>query len=629
MLASLRKSASTWVVRAFLFLLVLSFGVWGIGDIIRGHTDTSVARVGSVVIQANDFSSQYRNALNALQDRLGRAITPDQAKRLGLPETTLQQMIGRSLLDQEAAALGVTVSDRQVAAAIEHNQAFFDAKGQFNRALFQQRLADQGMSEAMFAAITRQNLDREQVIDALSAGAGTVPAIEARTLYEYRQEQRVAQILAIPPEKAGPVPAPTTAELAAYHKAHAAAFTAPEYRDIVFLTLTPSERAAAMSVSDQELKDEYAAERGSLAVPAKRHIEQIPFTDEASAKTAAARIKAGQSFAAVAKAMRNLSAKDIDLGLVTENSLPPELGKIAFSLKKGQVSPPIKTPLGWHLLLVTEIDPAGVASFDEVKAKVKQAVQLRKAGDAMYKLSNQLEDALAGGATLAEAAVQLKLTLYKVPAVDAKGLDPDGKKVTDLPPFSNFLSTVFQTPAGSDPEVTDAGDSSYFALKVVGVTPPTLKPLDKVKAQVEAGWRAQQQRENARKLAATMVGRLKEGTTFATLASSIGESLTTLGPLTRTGEGAAETVSPALLHDLFAAKPGGIVTAPAATGGGTMVARLLQIVPADPQDHKATVDQLTSDLTNAAENDLFSEYRADLEKAYPVTINRQMLQSAL
>lgn len=629
MLGSLRKSASTWVVRVFLFLLCLSFGVWGIGDIIRGHHDTSVAHVGSVTIEAQDFSQQYRTTLSALEDRLGHAVSPDQAERYGLPEHVLDQMVGRALLDQEAAHLNVSIPDEAVALDIKQNPAFHDPKGNFDRALFQQRLADQGMSEAMFAAITRGNMIREQVIDALARGAHAVPAIEVQTLYDYRQEKRVARILVIPPAKAGKVAPPTTAELAAFHKSHAAEFTAPEYRDIVFLDLTPQARAATMKVSEQELKDEYEAERGSFVVPAKRHIEQLLVPTEAAAKAAAAKIKAGATLDAVAKSI-GPTAKVIDLGLQTEPQLPAALGKIAFALKKGEVSPPIQTPLGWHLLQVSEIDPGTIKTLDEVKDQIRKVVALRKAGDAMYQLSNKLQDTLAGGATLAEAAKQLGLTLHKVPAVDAKGLDPDGRKVAGLPAFSNFLSNVFSTPAGSDPEVTDAGNNAYFAVKVVGVTPPALKPLDKVKAQVEADWHAEQQRVNARKLAAVMAGRLKEGSTFESQAKDIDQKLQTLGPMTRDGNGAGAPLSPALLHDLFAARTGAVIIAPAATADeGTVVAELLQVIPADAKDNKGAVSILTSELAGAAENDLFGEYRKALAKHYGVSINHQMMQNSL
>ena len=123
MLSSMRKSASSWVVRFLLFLLVLSFGVWGIGDFLTGHVDTSVASVGGTKITAAAFQSEYRRILNNASRRLGTTIDTARARRMGLPHLALEEMLNSALLDEEAARLNLAVSNRVVADSIRANKS--------------------------------------------------------------------------------------------------------------------------------------------------------------------------------------------------------------------------------------------------------------------------------------------------------------------------------------------------------------------------------------------------------------------------------------------------------------------------------------------------------------------------
>src|SRR5690348_10357233 len=136
MLQAIRSKAGSFVVKALFALLILTFGVWGIGDIFRTRSaDTVVASVGGHSISAEELQTAVRRALEQLSMRFGNAIDLQQAKQLGLIDQTLTQLVDRSLIDQEVARLQLDTSDDLIRNAITGNPSFRGSDGRFDRGL--------------------------------------------------------------------------------------------------------------------------------------------------------------------------------------------------------------------------------------------------------------------------------------------------------------------------------------------------------------------------------------------------------------------------------------------------------------------------------------------------------------
>ena len=145
MLDLLRRQTGSWIVKAFLGVLILSFAVWGIGDIFRGPSDATVATVGDVEITRSQFGDAYRRELDRLNRRLGRQLDADQARQLGVENLTLQRMINRALFDQVASGYGLTVSDGDLAADIRSDPAFRGELGRFDPLYYRDVLRQLGL----------------------------------------------------------------------------------------------------------------------------------------------------------------------------------------------------------------------------------------------------------------------------------------------------------------------------------------------------------------------------------------------------------------------------------------------------------------------------------------------------
>jgi peptidyl-prolyl cis-trans isomerase D len=621
MLQAIRSRAASVVVKALFVLLILSFGIWGIGDIFRSHSpETVVATVGDRSIRAEELQTALRPVIERLNARLGGSMDLPQAKKLGVVDEVLRSLIDASVLDQEAARLRLEVSDDVIRNSITRNPSFQGANGAFDPAAFRTLLAANRMSEDQYVARLRADIPRQDLLLAASVGAAAPqPIVDA--LYRYRSEKRVADVVALPNAGAGDVGQPSEEELTKFYDAHPDLFRAPEYRGFTLVSLSPSDLSQGIEVSEARLKDEYDQRQDEFVLPERRDVQQILLPSEEKAKEAEAALAAGRDWTEVATTIAGQKPETIDLGLTKRDEMPKELGDVAFELPLDKASEPIQSSLGWHILRVVKIEPPATQSFAEVKAKLEAEVARREAVDRVYKLANQVDDALAGGATLDDAAAKFGLKKTVVEAVDEAGQDRDGKTVPLPVAPAEVLKLAFATEQGHASRVTETTDDAIFALKVDKVTPPAVRPLAEVKDKAIAAWREEQQRERVTKEAEALAAAVGPDKTLAALAGQKGLKATTTAPLLRS-PGRDSTVAPALVAKLFAAKPGEAVTAEDASGA--FVAQLTQVQASDQVPDGAAA-QLSRELAAGLQRDLGEELTQALRAQFPVDIKRVAL----
>lgn len=621
MLETLRKHSSSIVVKALMFLLVLSFAAWGIGDYIRrGAEDLPLATVGDVRISQAQYEYEWQSEINRLRSVLGPQFGREQARALGLPESVMNRLVNDTLFDLGAKSLGIVVSDANLRATIEANPSFRGPLGAFDRARFQQVLQTVGMTESRYIALLRADLTRQQLLASVDPGK-LAPALLVHAIYRERNEKRAFAYVAIE-DQAVPAPAePDEAALAQYHRDHAKDFTAPEYRALTVLSFNADELAKEIKVSDAELQEAYEARAGEFQTPERRALQQILVADEAKAKQAYELLREGRDFAAVAKEVAGMAPDAITIGTLAKNQLLTELAEPVFAVKEGDVTTPVKSPLGWHLVRAAKIEPATHQTLAQVRDALAMAVAREKAIDGLVSLANRVEDALGGGAKLEEAAARFNLKIAKIPAIDPRGLDPAGKPVDGLPPGESFLPITFETAEGSDSPLTDTGQDGYFIGHVDKVTPPALKPLAQVRDHVLAAWRAQERADAAKKRADALAEKLRAGGDLKALAAEAALTLRESGALTRRGGG--ELPAP-LVEAVFKLKPG--ETAVARGDKAFYVARLARIDEPDPAVDKGTVDSIASQINQSIQSDLHAQLASALRQHYSVSVNRASLE---
>jgi peptidyl-prolyl cis-trans isomerase D len=627
MLQSMRKSAKSWVMVVLFGLLILSFAVWGIGDILRpGVKGTAaLATVGGTKITFDQFRRQLTRTIELQRQRLGVTLTFRQAYQLGLANQVLQNMISEELLALGAKDAGVTISTDLVSREIREDRNFRNRFDEFDRAIFMRALEQSRLTEAGYVAARRREIARGQYTGILAAN-DALPRSLVNRLYRYENEKRVADVVVIADSSVKKIPEPSEAAIAAYHKKHAKRFTAPELRRIVAIVLTPAEVAASIEVSDADLRRAYQERSAEFLSKERRTVEQMLFSDEATAKKAYAALKAGQAFDKVAKEIAKQEAGALSLGTVDKDGLPLKvLGDTAFKLKEGGYSAPVKSDLGWHILRVTKIEKTKTKPFAEVKAKLKADIQKERAGDKLVKLTNQIEDELGSGATIEEAAKKYNIKVSKYPAVDRQGNDADGNKIKGLLTAPEFLSRVFELEEGEDSGIAETRGGASFVVRVDKITKPALRPLAKVRDQVVAAIKKEARRAEATKRAKAILEKLKGGFTLATVAKREKLAVRTTKPFGRDGKAAGPNVDGALVTKLFKARRGQAVMEDGKDG--VVIASVTEIKEANPASDSAGVKRLKETIARGIHLDLLAGLSGALKDRHGVEIDQEAFKT--
>jgi peptidyl-prolyl cis-trans isomerase D len=619
MLQLIRSKATSFVVKILFGLLIVTFGIWGIGDIFRSAgPDTTVAKVGGRAITAAELTQQVQTQIDRMRSALGTSIDAQQAKELGVVDQALQGLISSDLVELEINRLGLAVGDEAVRDSIVANPAFHNEAGVFDRNIYAQVLQSNNMTEAQFEALQRGALLKAQLQGALAAGV-TPPVALVDALYRARAERRIADIVTLPPSAAGAVPAPTEERIAAFYKAHQDQFQAPERRSFKVAMLRLDDVAAGIALTDDDLKQAYDQHQDEFRTPEQRQVLQMLLPDEASAKVAEAQLAAGTDFAKVANDVAKMDdPASLDLGWVKHDDLPADLADAAFDLKQGATSAPINSTFGWHILRVTGIKPAQQQSFDQVKDSLKQQIARDRAADHMADLANALDDAIAGGATFDDVVKKFALKTASASDVDADGKDAAGTAI-DLPEGREpILKTAFSIDRDQMSSLTEMGDNGYYIVQVGAVTPAAAKPLAEVHDAVAQAAQGDVQAQALQTVADKIVQEVNGGRSLKDAAAARGLSVTTTAPLPRTG--GDDKVPPALVAKLFDAKPGGAVSE--AAGDSVIVAQLTSIAPADPATDADAVKQLSQDVGAVMQSDVLSEFDKALRQTFPVTVDQ-------
>lgn len=621
MLLSLRKKVAGVFVKALFGVLVLSFAVWGVGDVVRGgFFGDTVAEVGGLKIGGQILDRAYRRELNRLRPL---NIDEAQARQMGILDRVLQNLIAQAAYDAETVDLGMMVSDDAVRREIRDIRAFKNQQGRFDRFQFEQVLRSNGFTEEGYVQQLRHDLMRDQVLNSISEGA-VAPKAVVNALYRWRAEKRVAETMEVKVGKSAAVGTPDEAALVEFHKANASRFTAPEYRSLRFISLQADDLTGEVEIAEDAVRKVYDERIDEFTVREKRTVEQMVVSDQEMAKRAAGMLSEGRTFGAVAKEVAGQDEDSTKLGAITENDLPEELAKKVFALAKNVISEPVEGPFGWHIFRVGAIEPGRTQSYAEVKKTLRAELANEQAIEALFKVVADLEDTLGGGATLGAAANQLNLKLRRLAAVDAEGKAKDGKAIADLP-GQPFLQTVFDTESGSESALTETGEGSYFILKVDGVTPSVLRPLATVRGEVAAAWRDDQRSKQAKARADKIAERLNNGEQLAELSKEFNLKIVTSQPFTRDGTGVRTSLAPAAVVETFGLKKTG-KAAVARTRGGFVVVRLMEIRDASPSADRKAVEATGRAVQSGLVDDLLLQFNRSLQDRHGVSIDRRVLQ---
>lgn len=627
MLDKLRKGAQGWVAKLLLILLVAAFGVWGISGSMFDTIGNSVVTVGDTTVSPTEYRLAYNRQLGQLGQQLGTRLTSEQARAFGVPQRALSQLVAGAALDEQASEMNLGLSDDRLARLIAEDPAFHDFNGEFDRANFARVLGALGMSQADYIESRSKVAVRSQIVEAVADGFKAPDAMLA-AMAQHQAETRDVDYILLTADALPPVADPGEEELQAYYDAHKADYVAPEYRKITYVKLEPEDIADPAAISREAVQADYEANKAKYSTPETRTVDQLVFDDRAAAEEAAERLAGELTFDELAAELGRNPA-DIRIGSFAEGEAPSAaIGEAVFAVEEeGGTTGVVDGPFGPIILRVAEITPERTRSLEEVGPEIRRQMALSEAYDMVLTVHDAFEDALAGGATLTEAADQQRLDVATVEAVDRSGRNPAGEVLSDLPQSQELLQSAFEADAGVQLPPIAIGSDGFVWYHVDEVMPERQKAFDEVREQVIADYKAQEADKAVGAKATEIVERLNNGDTLATIAGELGLSVETKYALQRDSED--PVFGPAAVEAAFGGPQGHAGVAPADSSAGRIVFKVTAVNDASQTTAESVPESQRQAISRGMADDILDQMVSVLRNQYGVEVNQTLAERAI
>lgn len=513
---------SRWVGYLILGALIVVFAMWGpyaVVDLSMGQGDYA-AKVGGEKISAAEINERWQQRLPQLLQASGGQLSEE--RRVQAQNELLDGAVTALAATQHARKLGLRVSDAKVEQAFRETPAF-QIDGKFNANAARGMLAQAGLSVQAYEADLRNSLLTEQLQRAIAGTDFLTPAESKRLLALLDEEREVRFALLQPDAFAGNAPVDAAA-IEAYYKAHEKDFAVPESVKLDYAELSLPAVAAGITVSDAQLRERYEKDKDRYVQDETRHARHILIpvdgtTNDAKAAAQAKeiyeRLKGGADFAALAKQFSKdtVSAEQGgDLGWAGRDVYVKEFADKLFAMKEGELSEPVKTQFGYHIIKLEGIRAGATRSFDEVRAELADALRTELAGKEFSIREDQLQEKLEqGGAKLDQLVMEFGMTRGTVEHFErgAGGLPLGSDAELNRLVFSD--AALNQRRVGGPVQL---GEDRITIFQVVAHSPASTKPLAEAKDAIVAAIRRERGTAAAQAAADAAVARLKAGAKF-------------------------------------------------------------------------------------------------------------------
>ncbi|MBN8186449.1 SurA N-terminal domain-containing protein [Salipiger thiooxidans] len=607
-----KSGITKYIVWGVLIASFVGFGAFGTVNFTGGAG--SIGTVGDTTIETTDYARALQNEMRAVEAQTGQPVTLEQARQFGLTDQVLAQVVTNAALDEETRKLGISVGDKRVAEELRNVQAFQGPDGKFDRSAYAYALQNAGLKEAEFEDSLRQESARSILQAAVLSGT-TLPDTYVNTLLGWVGETRDFTWATLDRDALTTgLPVPTDEELQAWYDENIDQFTLPETKVITYAWLTPDMIVDTVEVDEQALRDAYEERHAEFNMPERRLVERLVFSSEDEAQAAADRIASGETDFEGVVAERGLAIIDTDMGDVTRASLG-EAGDAVFGAEVGTVVGPEPSNLGPALFRVNGVLAEQVTPFEEAVPDLRDALVLDRARRVIEGMSQELDDELAGGATLEELSQDTDMELGQIEWSETSD--------TGIAGYEAFREAAQAVQDGDYPAIDDLGDGGVFALRLDEQRDPAPAPFEDVRDEVAQLWEQDQATQALVAQAEELATAISGGGSF----EDSGLSPTQESGLTRNQP--IEGLPAAILEAVFTMEPGEARALPG--NGAALVVRLDGVTPVDmdaPQVAQVG-DQLRDQAATSVANDIFRALNTDIQSRAGVSVDQSAVNAVL
>ncbi|HEU5180765.1 MAG TPA: peptidyl-prolyl cis-trans isomerase [Candidatus Polarisedimenticolia bacterium] len=614
-----------WVLWIVIASFVLGF-VYGIGALVSGTKDANrtdwAARVDGEVISVQRFQDEARNLDSTYRQLLGAQYDSQRAYlRIGL--TAVNRLIDGDLLEKEAGRAGLSVTGQEVAEAVMKDPSFQQNGAFVGRERYEKLYrSNPVMFENFESSVRRQLLVNK--LRSLVEDSAAVTEAELKEVFRRQNEKATFEYLILDASRLSAA-APSDAEIEVYYKAHLADYSGGEGRSGKVALFSFKEIAKGIDVPESEVRSQYLQDQKSLyTVPEKRRASHVLVkvasdapadavkSAEARIRKALSRLRQGEDFVKVAKEVSedSTAATGGDVGYFTRDQMVREFAEAAWSMKVGDLSEPVRTPFGFHVIKLTDQQPAHELTLEEARPQILEALKQGRVAAEAQRRAEGFSAALSSG-DFGKAASSAGAEPRDFKALHA------GEPFPELGPQPALSAALFALKPGesSAPTRTSLG---IAVVQYLEAAPPAPLPLASVRDRVREDIQRSARVESARKLAGG-------GGDLAALAKKLKVQIKNTGAVPRSGPAGELGGDASTLDTLFALAPGA-APAPLSLPNGSVAFARLTDRPDPMQGFDTQKETLRNSLLGARRDQLFRAYLAQLRARHRTEINTAMIE---
>ncbi len=637
MLTAIKERASGWIAWTLVALISIPFALWGINSYFEGASKIVVATVNGVEIEKTDYQNSLSDQRRMLVQMMGQNVDADYFASRAFKLQVLETLIDSRLQAEYLRDRGFRVTDEQLSKKISSFSAF-QVDGQFDPTRYEQLVRNAGLSVEGFERQQRQQGAIDQLRAGLRGSSLVVSSMTDRAI-ELLYQRRVAQFTVVDIAAFEDSMVVGSEALRDEFDANKAQYVQPEQMQVEFIRLSVDELGKQANVSELEQRAFYDSNVERFTQPESRsasHIllslaeddaEDVVDTREQEAKGIAARARSGEDFAKLAETYSKdpgSASRGGDLGIIRPGAMAPSFETVVFDLKEGQISDPVRTAYGWHIIKVTNIRESNVRPFDEVMSEIKTILEREWAENQFITMAEDFQNLIFEQPDSLNAASDFLGTPIERSDWFSRTTG-DGIASNDLVRDTAFSPEVLVDRLNS--EMLEIGSDTLVAVRFADFREKRQKDFNEVKDQIERVLAARVAAEAQEKFATKLVATLESGADWDTLLTVEGLSSADLPEdLESTTDDVARAVA-RVVYSVGAPNPGTPVFGSARLSATDyLIYKLDEVVAGDIS--QISGDQV-SEVEDLVESRVGEELHAGIGRALRTAADVQIFEEAL
>ncbi len=635
MLESMRNQAQSWIAKVILVGIALSFALWGVGDYFMGNQVQTVAEVDGKPIVDSAFKQAYERQINNYRAMLGSQFSKELIAQFNLKDETIQTLINRKLMLDEAYQTGLTAPEASLVASLKANPAFQSPNG-FDASRYKIITRNMGFRT------TRDYEDEQRLnlmVDALQkavVGSAQVSDKDIHDHFSLEFEQRVLSAVIVDPASMLKKITMDETQARDYYEANLDKYRSPLKVKLTAVEISPETFASDMVIDAADVEAAYNDRKSEFAKPEQRRASHILIrnskdADEATRSTASkkieavkARLAAGEDFATVAKDTSDdiTATKGGDLGFFPRGAMLPEFEEAVFNLAKDEISDIIETTYGFHIIQLKDVKIAEVTPLKDVYDSLAANIRIEKAKEEAYKVSQELDNTLGMEDSLSVAAKSLGLTSIDIGPISAAEVAGNALLGSD----KALSDSAFSSLPGESINIQELDDGRFVSIEVLErIEPDTLSFADAA-TQIYQDARNAKAQAQAKTLAKEILAKANSET-LDQLAQSYGQPKYISKPVRNNGIGdEADWLVPDMLEQAFKTAKGSAISSLIEVSKGFAVVQVKDVMAPAESEFEAQKKAMRLEVEKSKGAVRFARWMATVRDNHDIIIHEDVLE---